>query len=66
MVFVFSTIPIFSRVQVPISVCSSGVLENNIDAVYELTTNPKLIWIFSMSLLVFVLSQFVSLWIIKN
>jgi hypothetical protein len=66
MVFVFSTISIFSRIPVPTNVCSSGVLENNSDALYELATNRKLVWIFAFSLIVFVASQFISLWIIKN
>lgn len=58
--------PIFSKIPVSTSICSSGVLENNIEAVRELLTNQKLIWLFSLSLAIYIPMQFTGMWIIKN
>jgi len=33
---VWVTIPIFNRIEVPTTFCSSGVIENNLDAMYEI------------------------------
>lgn len=41
-ILIWVTIPIFSHVSVPYSTCSSGVLENNLDAIYEIRRNPLL------------------------
>jgi len=44
MVLIFITIPIFNKIPVPTTLCSSGVLENNLDGIYEAIHNgPKLI-----------------------
>ena len=55
MIFIVGTLPIFSHVPVPTSVCSSGVLESNLDAIYELSTNSTLMCLFAASVLIFVL-----------
>jgi len=53
---VWSTIPIFSKIPVPTNMCSSGVIENNLDAIYEVVHNNKLIHLFVWGVLTFVLT----------
>ena len=39
---IFGTIPMLKIIPVPITMCSSGVVENNFDAIYEIINNTKL------------------------
>jgi drug/metabolite transporter (DMT)-like permease len=61
---VFGTIPILSRIPMPVSFCSSGVVENNLDAIYEVVNDKTLINLLCWGVLSFVMMQFLSLFII--
>jgi hypothetical protein len=63
-ILVFGTIPILSRIPMPVSFCSSGVVENNIDAIYEVVHDKTLIHLLCWGMLSFVMLQFLSLFII--
>ena len=63
---VFITIPIFKQISAPTNICSSGVLENNFDAISELATNSTLLWIVTLATTFGVMNTLLSLWIIKN
>ena len=64
-ILVIGTIPIFNRIPVSTTVCSSGVLENNSDAFFELGQSPTLQWVFWVSVVLFVAGSFLSLWVIR-
>lgn len=63
---IWITIPIFSHIPVSTTMCSSGVLENNLDAIYEVNTNHTLKWLLVFSMLGSVATSFLSLKIIKQ
>lgn len=63
---IWATIPIFSNIPVSTTMCSSGVLENNLDAIYEVNTNRTLKWLVVFGMLGSVVTSFLSLQIIKQ
>lgn len=65
-VFVWLTIPLFSTIPAPTSLCSSGVLENNLDGIYETLSSKRLTILWSFGVITFVMLQFISLVIIKE
>lgn len=62
---VWLTIPIFAAIPAPINMCSSGVIENNLDAIYEVINDTTLLLLFIMGITTFVLAQLMALVIIK-
>jgi len=65
-ILVVMTVPIFKQISAPTNICSSGVLENNYDAINELATNSTLLWIITLATTFGVMNTLFSLWIIKN
>ncbi len=61
MLLIWITVPIFSHVPVPTTLCSSGVLENNLDAIYEVNTNRTLKWLVVVGMLGSVAVSYLSL-----
>jgi hypothetical protein len=61
---VWLTIPIFSKIPVPVTTCSSGVLENNLDAIYEVRSNPLLLKLTIFGILASFLVCYFSLYVI--
>ena len=45
MVLIVGMIPIFSHIPVKQEICSSEVLESNLDAIYEVLSNSTLTWL---------------------
>jgi hypothetical protein len=58
---VILTIPIFLYIPVSVNVCSSGVLENNRDAIFEVVHNNMLIGLLLACMITFVFNSFLSL-----
>ena len=64
-IFLWSTIPLFSHIPVPTNTCSSGVLENNLDALYEVLHNKTLRSVIIWYMISTVVFSFISLFFIK-
>jgi hypothetical protein len=62
---VIISIPIFAYIPVSVELCSSGVFENYLDAIYEIRNNDLLSNLVIGSVLTFTLNSFLSLYIIK-
>lgn len=58
------TIPIFAAV--PCSISSSGVIENNLDAIYEVLNSPALIALVLLAMINFTVYTFLSLYVINK
>jgi hypothetical protein len=64
-ILIWATVPIFSHIKVPVYTCSSGVLENNMDAIYEMRGNPMLQKLIVWGMFIFVFATYLTLFIIK-
>lgn len=51
LLLIFGTMPMLKIIPVPITMCSSGVVENNLDAIYEILNNTRLQKFFLFSVL---------------
>jgi hypothetical protein len=63
--FIWITIPIFLHIPVPTSTCSSGVLENNMDAIYEVMNYKLLRSLVIWNIVITLCVTFLCLFIIK-
>lgn len=63
-IFMWVTVPIFAAV--PCSISSSGVIENNLDAIYEVMNSPALIALVLLAMINFTVYTFLSLYVINK
>jgi hypothetical protein len=64
-VLICVTFPIFSRIEVSTSMCSSGVLENYSEAWTEMKSNQTLVVMMAFAGAMFGMAAVLGVWIIK-